>query len=125
MTERSSVSFTSKCWWRFLLTASVSCLWAISATAQSNVTVRVMAANLNGNSQTLGTSQLNILQGLKADIVAMQEFLYSDNSTNAFRQMIDDTFGTNYVYFRESGYSLPNGIISRYPIIASGSWDDP
>src|SRR5436309_12906687 len=98
MTERSSVRFTSKCWWRFLLTSSVSYLWAISATAQSNVTVRVMAANLNGNSQTLGTSQLNILQGLKADVVAMQEFIYSDNSTNAFRQMIDDTFGTNFVY---------------------------
>lgn len=101
------------------------CLAAISATAQSNAVVRVMAANLNGNSQILGTPQLNILEGLKADVVAMQEFIYSDNSTNAFRQMIDDTFGTNYVYFRESGYSLPNGIISRYPIIAAGSWDDP
>src|ERR1043166_10323029 len=112
------------------ISAAVSCLFAISAVAQSNVTVRVMAANLNGNSQTLGIPQLNILKGLKADIVAMQEFQYTSATTNgvnapaAFREMIDDTFGTNFVYFREEGYSLPNGIISRYPIVASGSFDD-
>ena len=115
--------------WLAIVTA-VSCLFAISASAQSNVTVRVMAANLNGNSQTLGTPQLNILKGLKADIVAMQEFEYTSATTNgvntpaAFREMIDATFGTNFVYFREEGYSLPNGIISRYPIVASGSFDD-
>jgi PKD repeat protein/endonuclease/exonuclease/phosphatase family metal-dependent hydrolase len=97
----------------------------LPAHAQSNAVVRVMAANLNGDSQSLGPSQLNILKGLKADIVAMQEFLYSDNSPSALRQMIDATFGTNYVYYREPGYTLPNGIISRYPIVASGSWDDP
>src|ERR1041384_4710249 len=115
--------------WLAIVTA-VSCLFAISASAQSNVTVRVMAANLNGNSQTLGTPQLNILKGLKADVVAMQEFQYTSATTNgintaaAFREMVDDAFGTNFVYFRESGYSLPNGIISRYPIVASGSFDD-
>src|ERR1043166_2674201 len=113
-----------------LSATAVSCLLAISAVAQSNVTVRVMAANLNGNSQTLGTPQQNILKGLKADIVAMQEFQYTSATTNgvnapaAFREMIDDAFGTNFVYFREEGYSLPNGIISRYPIVASGSFDD-
>src|ERR1043166_10198349 len=91
------------------MVAAVSCLFAISASAQSNVTVRVMAANLNGNSQTLGIPQLNILKGLKADIVAMQEFEYTSATTNgvntpaAFREMIDATFGTNFVYFREDG----------------------
>ncbi len=114
-----------------------SCLVAIVflcptlARAQSNVVVRVRAATLPGDSQSYGTPQLNILKGLKADVVAIQEFQYTSATTNgvntpaAFREMIDDTFGTNYVYFREDGYSLPNGIISRYPIIASDSWDDP
>jgi hypothetical protein len=38
-----------------------------SAGAQSNVTVRVMAANLTGDSQKYETPQLNILNGLKPD----------------------------------------------------------
>src|ERR1041384_7658370 len=91
--------------WLAIVTA-VSCLFAISASAQSNVTVRVMAANLNGDSQTLGTPQLNILKGLKPDVVAIQEFQYTSpsngvNTAAAFREMIDTTFGTNFVYFRE------------------------
>jgi hypothetical protein len=40
--------------------------------------------------------------------------------------MIDNTFGTNFVYFRQSGsgITIPNGIVSRYPILNSGVWDD-
>src|SRR5205085_8895907 len=41
--------------------------------------------------------------------------------------MVDTAFGTNFVYFRENftgGGDIPNGIISRYPILASGSWAD-
>ena len=43
------------------------------------------------------------------------------------RRRIDDTFGTGFSYFREtnSGFSIPNGIISRYPILEAGSWTDP
>src|SRR5439155_15934574 len=41
--------------------------------------------------------------------------------------MLDTNFGTNFSYFREtnSGYNIPNGIISRYAISDSGSWNDP
>jgi hypothetical protein len=38
--------------------------------------------------------------------------------------MVATTFGTNFDYYRESGYSIPNGIISRYQILANGSWVD-
>jgi endonuclease/exonuclease/phosphatase family metal-dependent hydrolase len=65
-------------------------------------------------------------------VVCIQEFNYA--STNGFgtstpaaiRELIDSAFGTNFSYFRETqaGYTIPNGIISRYPIVASGSWDD-
>lgn len=97
--------------------------------AQSNVTFRVMAANLtSGTSQTYETPGIAILQGLKPDIVAIQEFNYLNKpSTSAqIRSFVDTTFGTNFGFFREtnSGYSIPNGIISRYPIIAAGSWMD-
>lgn len=97
-----------------------------SLPAQSNVTVRVMAANLNGNSQKYEPFALRIFQGLQPDIVAIQEFNYSNNTASDFRSMVDTAFGTNFVYFREtnSAYSIPNGVISRYPIINSGSWTD-
>src|SRR5262249_4593299 len=68
------------------------------------------------------------LQGLKPDVVAMQEFNVSNqfgiNTTAALSNMVATTFGTNFVFFRESGYAIPNGIISRYPFLGSGSWID-
>src|SRR5262245_14789775 len=93
----------------------------------SNIALRVMSANLNGDMQNYQPFALRIFQGLKPDVVAIQEFNY--NSTNglgnntpaAFREMLDTAFGTNYTYMRETGsYSIPNGVISRYPIVASG-----
>lgn len=98
---------------------------------QTNARVRVIAANLtSGSNQRYETAGLRILKGLKPDVVAIQEFNYASpnglgvNTTAALREMIDSTFGTNFVYFRESGYAIPNGVISRYPILASGSWAD-
>src|SRR6267154_6481733 len=73
----------------------------LPAYADSNVVVRVMACNITGNSQFYGTPELNILKGLKADVVAIQEFQYSSATTNgvntpaAIREMIDTAFGTN------------------------------
>ncbi|MBW8863785.1 MAG: immunoglobulin domain-containing protein, partial [Verrucomicrobia bacterium] len=92
-----------------------------------------MAANLNGNTQSYQPFAIRILQGTMADVVAIQEFNYTStnglgvNTPAAFREMIDTAFGTNYVYYREpftGNGDIPNGIISRYPIIASGSWAD-
>ena len=95
--------------------------------AQSNATIRVMAANLNGNTQSYQPFALRIFQGLKPDVVAIQEFNYSNNTAADFRSMLDTAFGTNFVYYREpftgSG-DIPNGIISRYPLLNSGSWAD-
>jgi endonuclease/exonuclease/phosphatase family metal-dependent hydrolase len=96
----------------------------------TNVTIRVMASNLtSGNNQRYETPGLNILKGLKPDVVAMQEFNVSNsfgiNTTAAIRSMIDTTFGTNFVYYRESGKNIPNGIVSRFPILTNGFWDDP
>ncbi len=99
----------------------------------TNVSVRVMASNLSsGNNQRYETAGLNILKALKPDIVAMQEFNVSNsfgiNTAAALRSMVDTTFGTNFVYYRESSasetYTIPNGVISRYPMITNGSWND-
>jgi endonuclease/exonuclease/phosphatase family metal-dependent hydrolase len=93
----------------------------------TNLTVRVMSANLNGNTQSYQPFAFRIFQGLKPDIVAIQEFNYSNNTPSDFRAMVDSAFGTNFDYFRENYIAagdIPNGVISRYPIVASGSWVD-
>ncbi|TAL05569.1 MAG: hypothetical protein EPO07_03345, partial [Verrucomicrobia bacterium] len=102
---------------------------SLSAQTTSNVVLRVMASNLSsGSNQRYESPGLDILQGLKPDVVAMQEFNVSNsfgiNTTAALSNMVATTFGTNFVYFRETGYTIPNGIISRYPISNSGSWLD-
>ena len=101
--------------------------------AQNNLNIRVMAANLNGNTQSYQPFALRILQGLKPDVVAIQEFNYTStnglgaNTAAAFREMIDTACGTNFVYYREphtASGDIPNGILSRWPIVNSGSWTD-
>jgi endonuclease/exonuclease/phosphatase family metal-dependent hydrolase len=99
----------------------------INAEAQTNTNLRIMSANLNGNSQTYEPFALRIFEGLKPDVVCIQEFNYGNNTPPDFRSMVDTAFGTNFVYYREpynANGDLPNGIISRYPIVASGSWPD-
>jgi endonuclease/exonuclease/phosphatase family metal-dependent hydrolase len=88
--------------------------------------VRIIAANLNGNAQAYQPFAIRIFQGVKPDVVAVQEFNYGNNTPEDIRSMLDTAFGTNFTYFREtnSGYSIPNGVISRYPIAAAGSWVD-
>lgn len=95
--------------------------------AQSNLALRVMAANItSGSGQSYEAPGIRIFQGLKPDIVAIQEFRYSSSSTsNSLRTLVDTAFGSGYNFFVESSGNIPNGIVSRYPILAAGSWDDP
>ena len=98
----------------------------------TNFNLRVMAANISsGNNQRYEAPGLRIFQGLKPDVVAVQEFNYvstnglGTNTPQAMREMIDAAFGTNFYFYREPGsYSIPNGIISRWPIVESNSWED-
>ena len=65
-----------------------------------------MASNLtSGNNQRYETPGLDILQGLKPDIAAMQEFNVTNqfgiNTTAAIGNMVAATFGTNFSYFRQ------------------------
>lgn len=95
--------------------------------------VRVIAANLtseprgqsyspdNGNHSNPEGAGARILKALKPDLVLIQEF----NTTIPARQWINQTFGEDFQFTREEGKQIPNGIISRFPIIESGVWDDP
>ncbi|WP_437653138.1 endonuclease/exonuclease/phosphatase family protein [Sorangium sp. So ce1182] len=92
----------------------------------STVRVRLMAANLtSGTRQSYdpGHGQ-RIMQGLGPDIVLIQEFNYGDNGAAEIRAFVDETFGGTFSYYREEGAQIPNGIVSRYPILESGEWDD-
>jgi len=124
--RRAPVVLVSFTWFALLLFGVLSRLHAVDREIilTTNTVLRIMAANLTGNSQKYEANSIRIFQGLKPDIVAIQEFNYSNNTPAQIRQMIDTAFGTNFSYFRESGYAIPNGVISRYPIRASGSWDD-
>jgi endonuclease/exonuclease/phosphatase family metal-dependent hydrolase len=88
--------------------------------------LRVVAANLtSGNNQSYDPGHgARILKGLKPDVVLIQEFNYGNNTPTEFQSFVTANFGSEFSYYREGG-QIPNGVISRYPIIASGEWDDP
>lgn len=90
------------------------------------VTFRIAAANLtSGNLQSYDSGEgLRIFQGLDPDIVLIQEMNYGSKSAADIRSFVDTAFSPSFSYYRESSVAIPNGVISRFPIVASGSWDD-
>lgn len=90
------------------------------------VRVRVMAGNLtSGNAQSYSPGHgSRIFQGVAPDIALIQEFNQGTNTATEIRAFVDATFGASFSYYRESGAQIPNGIVSRWPILESGEWDD-
>lgn len=118
---------------RILFLSALFCIFTTGVQAAqrdilvpTNTVVRVMAANVTGNSQKYEEFAIRIFQGLKPDVVAIQEFNCSNNTPAQIRSFVDTAFGTNFHYFRETnaGYQIPNGIISCYPFLAAGNWTD-
>ena len=64
----------------------------LTLSAQTNVNVRIMAANLNGNTQSYQPFALRILQGLKPDVVCIQEFNYGNNAASDFQSFLNIAF---------------------------------
>ena len=84
--------------------------------------VRLMAANItSGNNQSYEDPGIRIFQGLLPDVVLIQEFNYRSGT---LRDLVDTAFGTSYSFYVEPTGSIPNGIVSRYPIMNAGSWVD-
>ena len=86
-----------------------------------------MAANIStGNNQSYDPGHgIRIFKAVKPDIVMIQEFRYGRNNDDDINSMVSSTFGPEYFYSRgryvDSSW-IPNGIISRFPIIESGYW---
>ncbi len=95
----------------------------------ASFTLRAMAANLtSGNLQsyTPGNGQ-KIMQGVKPDVVMLQEFNIGSNSDadfSAFANSLSKTDAGMY-WSRGPTAQIPNGIISRWPITEAGNWADP
>jgi cysteine-rich repeat protein len=91
--------------------------------------LRLMAGNLtSGNFQSYDLGHgTRIFQGLDADVVLVQEFNFGDGSDEALRGFVSTAFGAEFSFFREGGGNgqIPNGVVSRFPIIAAGEQDDP
>ncbi len=89
--------------------------------------IRLVAANLtSGDQQSYDPGHGGrILDGLNPDIVMIQEFNYfPGNGTTEIRNWVTSVFGANYEVYRETGAQIPNGVISKYPIRAAGTWED-
>lgn len=95
--------------------------------AAGHTRLRVMAANLtSGTGQSYDPGHgIRIFQGLKPDVVLIQEFNYKMDTEEDLRAMVDTAFGPSFSYYRQPTGSIPNGVISRYPILGAGVWDDP
>lgn len=101
---------------------------AAEAKATETVTLRVVASNLtSGTQQSYDPGEgARILQALKPDVALMQEFNYGRNTEADLTSFVTATFGEEYTWSRESGNAqIPNGVVSRYPIVAKGQWADP
>ena len=89
------------------------------------IKLRLLAANItSGNDQAYEEEGIRIFKALKADIIMIQEF----NSKTGIDSFVKNTFGAEYTYFRgnpRGNGDIPDGIISKYPIIKSGEIDDP
>jgi endonuclease/exonuclease/phosphatase family metal-dependent hydrolase len=85
--------------------------------------IRLMAANItSGTSQSYELAGIDIFKGLLPDIVMLQEFHYASGDQRA---MVDAAFGTEFNFYVDPRVGgIPNGIISRYPILQTGDWTD-
>ncbi len=98
---------------------------ALPAAGQTQ-SVRIMAANItSGNYQSYEDPGKRIFQGLDPDVVLIQEFNVGNNSSAEIDAFVAEAFGPEFSWFREPGdEQIPNGIVSRWPIVESGQWTD-
>lgn len=90
--------------------------------------VRIVAANLtSGSNQSYDPGHgIRILAGLKPDVVMLQETNYGDHGAAAMRTLTD-AIATGFHFCgedRTGSPPIPNSVISRWPILECGEWED-
>ncbi len=120
MTGRSNNRFTFGKAWLFL-----GLLLPALVFGADYLPLRIVAGNLtSGRFQNYDDGAgARIFQGLKPDIALIQEFRSGTNTKREIDSWVRSVFGPEFSYYREDK-ELPNGIVSRYPILSSGVWPD-
>jgi endonuclease/exonuclease/phosphatase family metal-dependent hydrolase len=92
-----------------------------------SIDIRIVAANVSSeNFQNYDPGHgIRILQALLPDIVLVQEMSYLSNSDANYKTFSNLIVGTDYYSLDSAGFEIPNGVISKWPILSSGYWDDP
>jgi hypothetical protein len=86
--------------------------------------LRIMSWNVTKLSRKAGIETVRIIQGLAPDVALIQEWYVDYPVRDDIEGWVEAAFGDGFSYHRaESGY-FKNGIVSRWPITASGSWPD-
>ena len=96
------------------------------AHSDTKIHLRIMAANISsGNFQAYSPGHgVRIFKAAAPDIVLIQEFNWNntEDSDTTAQKLVNTAFGPDFYFSRGTG-SIPNGVISRYPILSSGAWD--
>lgn len=89
--------------------------------------VRIIAANLTSGARANYDpgNGVRIMDGLDGDVFLVQEMLFGNNTDAAFNTFARQVCGDECEAYRGTGDLIPNGIVSRFPIIEAGVWDDP
>lgn len=92
-----------------------------------NLQLRIVAANLTSeNFQNYDPGHgIRIMQGLAADLILVQEMGYLSRSDADYKSFAMMLVGTEYYSLDSTAFQLPNGVVSRWPILESGWLDDP
>jgi endonuclease/exonuclease/phosphatase family metal-dependent hydrolase len=115
-----------------LLALGLLCIPSARAQEQP-LELRVMAANTTSQrfqSYPNPGPGTRFFQALQPDVVLIQEFNVNatrnaPNGDDAVDAWVSEVFGPDYHWTREpGGDSIPNGVISRWPIVESGQWTD-
>ena len=100
----------------------------------AEIHIRAVTGNIStGNNQDYDNGEgIRIFQGLKGDIMMVQEFNYKNNSENDYKEFVKTVF-QDPACFQENtcfyevgtGNVIPNGVVSRFPILDWGELRDP
>lgn len=90
--------------------------------------IRIVAANLTSGSGAPSYDAghgVRIMDGLDGDVFLVQEMLFGNNTDAAFNTFARQVCGEECEAYRGTGDLIPNGVVSRFPIVDAGVWDDP
>ncbi len=108
---------SNRLFWICLMAASTG----LADVPARTVPLTIATANLSDNrTQAYEDPAIRILQALQPDILAIQEFNYKAGTSQDLARLLSRS--RRPLRPRKGGARLPNGIISRYPILAHGQW---